>query len=312
MDKKRLGQTDLYLTPLGIGTGESGYQFWSDPLSRKNAIEVINHALDSGINWIDTAALYGRGAAEEVIGVILAAGRNRPYIVTKCSLLYDSSGNVVHSLKAASIRKEIECSLKRLGVDTIDMYLIHWPIPEEDIEEGWETLCQLKDEGKVRYIGISNFTKVQMERISSIASIDLVQVPYSLIDRQVEKDVLPFCLEHGIGVLAYSPVGVGLLSGRMTRERIRNFPENDWRKDKPEFKEPLLSQNLMIAEKTKEIGAAHNCSAVAVAIKWVLQHQAVTSAIAGARSPEQLDEILIAPELILTSEEKAALDELTG
>jgi aryl-alcohol dehydrogenase-like predicted oxidoreductase len=311
MKTRQLGNTDMHITPIGFGTwaiGGGGYAFGWGPQDDNQSIAAIKRALDMGINWLDTAAIYGLGHAEEIVGRAIRGRAEHPYIFTKCSLVWDDKGEVTNSLKEASLRREVENSLRRLQIDVIDLYQIHWPNPDPDIEEGWSTLAQLKDEGKVRWIGVSNFNVEQMRRAMKIAPISSLQTPYSLIAPDVEKDILPFCQEHDIGVIVYSPMMSGLLSGTMTRERIENLPEDDWRKKNAEFQEPRLSRNLALQEKLNDIGFPHNVQAGVVAIAWTLRHPAVTGAIVGARRPEQVDAILPAAEFRLDDLELAEID----
>ncbi len=311
MEKRRLGNSDMWITPLGIGCwamGGPGWAFSWGPQDDNDSIRAIRAALDAGINWIDTAAVYGLGHAEEVVAKALEGVTNKPYIFTKCERNWNEKGEIVKSLKRQDIRKECENSLRRLKVDVIDLYQIHWPEPEEDIEEGWETLAELQREGKVRWIGVSNFSVEQMERIRKIAPITSVQPPYSIISPEAEQSIFPYALQHGIGVIVYSPMKSGLLSGAMTRERIANLPPDDWRRRSPHFQEPLLSRNLKIAEFLKQIGARHGRTAGEVAIAWTLRHPAVTGAIVGLRRPEQLQGVIGAMEFRLSEEEIAEID----
>jgi aryl-alcohol dehydrogenase-like predicted oxidoreductase len=311
MQTRQLGKTDLFITPLGFGSwavGGGGWQFGWGSQDDRDSIAAINRALDLGVNWIDTAAVYGLGHSEEVVGWALKQRAERPYIFTKCSMVWDQEGTISHSLKRDSIRREVEESLFRLQVDAIDLYQIHWPNPETDIEEGWSTLSDLKREGKVRYIGVSNFNVEQLQRAMAIAPIDSLQPPYSLIHPDVENEILPFCEENGIGVIVYSPMMSGLLSGRMTQARINNFPEDDWRKNNPEFQEPRLYRNLWLAELLKNIGRHHGLSAGEIAIAWTLRLSAVTGAIVGGRNPEQVEGIVGAADFRLSEDEIDGID----
>jgi aryl-alcohol dehydrogenase-like predicted oxidoreductase len=255
------------------------------------------------MNWIDTAAVYGLGHSEEVVSKAIEGRSERPYVFTKCSMVWDKQGNISHSLKRNSIRREVENSLKRLRIDAIDLYQIHWPDPEADIEEGWSTLADLKREGKVRYIGVSNFDVKQMKRAMAIAPIDTLQPPYSLIHPEVENEILPFCRKNRIGVIVYSPMMSGLLSGRMTGQRVAALPEDDWRRKNPEFQEPRLSRNLVLADYLRDIGERHGRSAGEVAIAWTLRSPAVTGAIVGGRRPDQVDGIIGAATFRLSPDE---------
>jgi aryl-alcohol dehydrogenase-like predicted oxidoreductase len=264
--------------------------------------------LDRGLNWIDTAALYGLGHSEEMVARAIQGRSPRPYVFTKCERVWDEHRKVGASLKADSIRRECEGSLRRLKTDTIDLYQIHWPEPDEDIEEGWSTLAKLKEEGKVRYIGVSNFDVRQMKRAMTIAPITSLQPPYSIVTREIEKEILPFCQKNGIGVIAYSPMSAGLLTGAMTKERVRNFTAEDWRRNLPNFKEPLLSRNLELVELLRTIGARHGRGPGEVAIAWVLANRAVTGAIVGVRSPKQVEGIIGALEFRLSSDEMTEIE----
>jgi len=312
MKTRQLGRTDMQITPIGFGSwaiGGGGWVAGWGPQDDQQAINAMKRALDLGINWIDTAAVYGLGHSEELVGQAIKGRDERPYVFTKCSRLWDDKGDVYGNLKAASIRREAEASLKRLQVDVIDLYQMHWPDPEQDIEEGWAAMARLKEEGKVRYIGVSNFTVPQMRRAMKIAPIDSLQPPYSLIRSEAERELLPFCQENNIGVIVYSPMESGLLTGAMTREHIANLPEDDWRKHNERFQEPQLSRNLALAEKLNEIGFTHNLSPGIVAIAWTLRQPAVTAAIVGARSPEQIENLLPAAEFRLSNAELAEIDE---
>jgi aryl-alcohol dehydrogenase-like predicted oxidoreductase len=310
MQTRQLGKTGMQITRIGLGTwaiGGGQWEFAWGPQDDRESIDTIHRALDLGINWIDTAAVYGLGHSEEIVGQAIK-GRERPYIFTKCSLIWDENRKVSHSLKADSLRREAENSLKRLDIDVIDLYQIHWPDPEPEIEEGWSTLAALKKEGKVRHIGVSNFNVEQMRRAEKIAPVETLQPPYSLIDRDIEKEILPYCQQNNIGVIVYSPMASGLLTGRMTRERIAHLPDDDWRKRNPEYQEPRLSRNLMLAELLADIGKQHNVTAGVVAIAWTLHNPAVTAAIVGARRPSQIEELAPAADFRLSESELARIE----
>ena len=311
MQKKRLGNSDMELTPIGVGAwaiGGSGWAFAWGPQDDNESIAAIREALDGGVNWIDTAAVYGLGHSEEVVARALEGRANRPYVFTKCERNWDENRQIYKSLKADSVRRECEASLRRLKVDTIDLYQIHWPEPDEDIEEGWGALAKLKEEGKVRYIGLSNFNVAQMERCRRIAPITSLQPPYSAISPEVESQILPYCQQHNIGVIAYSPMKSGLLTGKMTKERVAAFPQDDFRKRAPAFQEPQLSRNLELAELMRRIGQRHGRSAGEVAIAWTLRHPALTAAIVGMRSAEQARGVLGALEFRLSDNEINEID----
>jgi aryl-alcohol dehydrogenase-like predicted oxidoreductase len=307
MQTRPFGKTGMEITPIGLGAWAMGGGNWEagwGSQEDKESIATIHRALDLGINWIDTAAVYGLGHSEEVVGKALKERSDRPYVFTKCSRILDDKGKLSGSLKEQSLRREAENSLRRLQVDVIDLYQIHWPNPEEDIEEGWSTLAKLKSEGKVRHIGVSNFNVEQMERIQRIAPVETLQPPFSLIRPEVaENGILSYCQEHNIGVIVYSPMASGLLTGAMTAERIANMPDDDWRKRDKRFQEPQLSRNLALANLLAEIGFPHNRSAGEVAIAWTLQHPAVTAAIVGSRHPKQIEDTIGAAEFRLTDSE---------
>jgi aryl-alcohol dehydrogenase-like predicted oxidoreductase len=306
MKAKRFGNSNMFITPVGFGAwaiGGSGWEFAWGGQDDSDSVAAIHEALDAGVNWIDTAAVYGLGHSEEVVARALAGMNNRPYVFTKCSMIWDEQRQIGHSLKGASIRRECEASLRRLGVDAIDLYQIHWPNPEEEIEEGWATMAKLKEEGKVRHIGVSNFDVDQMRRALAIAPITSLQPRYSLIHRDVEEEILPFAARQGIGVIAYSPMASGLLTGAMTRERIEQLSADDWRRNHPDFQEPLLSRNLRLVRLLKAIGAHHGCTPAEVAVAWVLHNRAVTGAIVGARKPGQIRGVLGAAGLRLSPRE---------
>ncbi|HUB31558.1 MAG TPA: aldo/keto reductase [Bryobacteraceae bacterium] len=311
MEKKRLGNSDLELTPIGVGAwamGGGGWKFAWGPQDDDQSIAAIHAALDGGVNWIDTAAVYGLGHSEEVVARALAGRSNRPYVFTKCERVWNDAGEISARLKADSIRRECENSLRRLKVDVIDLYQIHWPDPDPDIEEGWNALAALKKEGKLRWIGVSNFNVSHLERCVKIAPVTSLQPPYSAVSPETGQEILPFCGRHGIGVIVYSPMKNGLLSGKMTRERIAAFPADDFRRRNPAFQEPQLSRNLELAELMRRIGAGHGVSAGVAAIAWTLRNPAVTAAIVGMRSAEQAEQVLPALAFRLTAEEAAAID----
>ncbi len=312
MDLKTLGQSDLKLSPIGIGAwaiGGGGWAFsWSDQ-DDQVSIRSIHAALDAGMNWIDTAAVYGLGHSEEVVAeAIKTYPGNKPYVFTKCERAWTADRQIIKVLKRDSIFRECEDSLRRLQVDTIDLYQIHWPEPDEDIEEGWGALAELQRQGKVRWIGVSNFNASQMKRAAAIAPITSLQPPYSMIRREVEAETLPYVHANGIGVIAYSPMGSGMLTGSMTRERVANLPSDDWRTRSAFFQEPLLSRNLKIVDKVTQIAAHVGRSPGEVAIGWVLKNPAVTAAIVGIRSPEQVAGIAGALEYQLDAESIHELD----
>jgi aryl-alcohol dehydrogenase-like predicted oxidoreductase len=306
LETSQLGQTGLEITRVGFGAwaiGGADWEFGWGPQAEEQSLAAIHRALDLGVNWIDTAAGYGFGRSEQIVGRALEGLAKRPYVFTKCSLLEGDGRRVVHSLKRDSILREADASLKRLRVDAIDLYQIHWPLPKEDIEEGWRALAELKGQGLVRHIGVSNFNVEQLRQIQQIAPVETLQPQYSLIERESEEDILPFTAREGIGVIVYSPMGSGMLTGKMTRGRIDQLAESDWRKHDERFREPRLSHNLELVERLRTIAAWHDTSPGAVAIAWTLRNPAVDGAIVGFRAPEQVDPLLAAAGLDLTDEE---------
>jgi aryl-alcohol dehydrogenase-like predicted oxidoreductase len=306
-----LGSTGMEISRVGFGAwaiGGGGWEFGWGPQADDESIAAIHRALDLGVNWIDTAAAYGFGRSEETVGRALQGLGERPYVFTKNSLLDDGTRHVRHVLKRDSILREAEASLRRLGIDAIDLYQIHWPIPDEDIEEGWAAMAELKERGLVRHIGVSNFSADQVRRIQSIAPVETIQPPYSLIDRAAEKEILPLAERQGIGVIVYSPMGSGLLTGGITRERIAAMPADDWRKTDPRFTEPQLSRHLALAARLWAVAGRHGTAPGAVAVAWALRNPAVDGAITGFRRPAQVDPVLAAASLELTSEDMAEID----
>jgi aryl-alcohol dehydrogenase-like predicted oxidoreductase len=322
MTLRTLGQSDLKITPIGIGAwaiGGGQWEFAWGPQDDEQSVDAIRAGLDRGINWIDTAAVYGLGHSETVVGHAIKGLAKRPYVFSKCSLVWDKSGKISHNLQAASIYREVEASLRRLGIDTIDLYQIHWPAwsghPESaspgSIEEAVGALAELQGEGKIRHIGVSNFNAQQMQRALNVAPIASLQPPYSLVATEVEDSILPFALEHKIGVIVYSPMASGLLSGAMTRERIAGLPEDDWRKNSPNFEEPLLSRNLRLVETLREIGQRYKATPGEVAVAWTLRNPAVTGAIVGVRSAQQVSGIAGAAEVKLSLNDILEIQGLT-
>ncbi|MGO9325815.1 MAG: aldo/keto reductase [Terracidiphilus sp.] len=307
---RTLGNSDLELTPIGLGTWAIGGGDWSNawgPQDDADSIAAIHRAVDLGVNWIDTAAVYGLGHSEEMVGRAVKSLSRKPYIFTKCSLRWDAERSVYNSLKASSIAEEVEASLKRLQVDTIDLYQIHWPKPDDEVEEGWETLARLQEEGKVRWIGVSNFSLDQMKRAMKVAPITSLQPPYSMLRRAIEAEILPFTQANGIGVINYSPMLSGMLTGKMTAARAANLAPDDWRRKNKEFNEPRLGQNLRLVELLREIGSGHGVTPGVVAVAWVLHNPAITGAIVGGRSAKQVEETAAALTFRLTEEEFAKI-----
>jgi aryl-alcohol dehydrogenase-like predicted oxidoreductase len=304
---RTLGNSDLQLTPIGFGAwaiGGGNWEFGWGHQEDNESVEAIHRALDLGINWIDTAAIYGLGHSEEVVGRALKTHSGpKPLVFTKCSMRWHEDRSIYRSLKAGSLAEELEGSLKRLGVETIDLYQIHWPNPEEELEEGWETLTRFREQGKVRWIGVSNFSVEQMKRVQKIAPITSLQPPYSMLRRAIEAEILPFAEANGIGVINYSPMVSGLLTGTMTAERVAAFPADDWRKRAAEFNEPRLSRNLRLVELLREIGSGHGVSPGVVAVAWTLHNPAITAAIVGGRSGKQVEGITPALSFRLSEDE---------
>jgi aryl-alcohol dehydrogenase-like predicted oxidoreductase len=308
MEKKTLGNSDMKLTPIGFGAwaiGGGDWQFAWGPQDDNDSIAAIHKALDLGINWIDTAAVYGLGHSEEVVARALKTASQKPYVFTKCGLVWNEKREVVNDLK--QVRRECEDSLRRLGVEGIDLYQMHWPKPDEEIEEAWGVMADLRREGKVRWIGVSNFSVSQMERVMKIAPITSNQPPYSMLNRAIEAEVLPFCQKNGVGVINYAPMHSGLLTGAMTKERVANFPKDDFRRNAKNYQEPLLSRNLAVADFIGEIGKRHGVSAGVIAIAWTLHHPAVTAAIVGGRNAKQVEGVIPAATFRLSEEEFAEI-----
>jgi aryl-alcohol dehydrogenase-like predicted oxidoreductase len=312
METKKLGNSDLTITPIGFGAWAIGgeWEFGWGSQDDERSVAAIHRALEGGINWIDTAAVYGLGHSEEVVARALREwSGTRPYVFTKCGMIWNEQRKVDYSLRAESVQRECEASLHRLKTDVIDLYQIHWTADDlEETVEGWETLAKLQQAGKVRWIALSNASIAEMEKLSAIAPITSLQPPYSLIRRAVESEQLPWCRSHNVGVIVYSPMGSGLLTGAMSRERIASLPPTDWRARNDEFKDPKLSANLRLVERLRAAGTRHGRSPGEVAIAWTLRDPAVTGAIVGARDPKQVDGIIGAMEFRLTQEEIAEIE----
>jgi len=303
---RTLGNSDLRLTSIGFGAwaiGGGNWEFAWGPQDDNDSINAIHRALDLGVNWIDTAAIYGLGHSEEVVAKALKTTSHKPYVFTKCSMRWNDDRSIYRSLKAKSLEEELHNSLRRLRRDTIDLYQIHWPNPEEEIEEGWAALAKFKEQGKVRYIGVSNFNVEQMKKAQKIAPITSLQPPYSMLRRAIEQEILPFSQANNVGIINYSPMLSGMLTGKMTRERIAAFPPDDWRKRAIEFNEPRLSRNLRLVELLHEIGTPHQIQPGVVAVAWTLHHPAITAAIVGGRSANQVEGVAPALTFRLAQEE---------
>jgi len=314
METRRLGNSDLEITSVGFGAwaiGGSGWEFAWGPQDDADSIAAIHRALELGVNWIDTAAVYGTGHSEEIVANALKEWRGpRPYVFTKCVLRWNDEGKIWKEFSPESIRRECEDSLRRLQVETIDLYQMHWP-PEEGkpgIEEAWQTLAALKAEGKIRWIGVSNFNAAQIQRAEKIAPVTSLQPPYSIIRRQIEGEILPYCRKQGIGVISYAPMASGLLTGAMTRERAAALPADDFRSRNPEFREPRLSKNLELVERLRQVGTRHKRTPGEVAIAWTLRHPEITGAIVGARNAKQSEGVMRAGGLKLSANEIAEIE----
>jgi aryl-alcohol dehydrogenase-like predicted oxidoreductase len=308
---RTLGNSDLKITPLGIGAwamGGADWQFAWGNQDDADSIGSIRAALDAGLNWIDTAAVYGLGHSEEVVGQAIQGLAKKPFVFTKCERNWGDDRKIFPSLKADSVRRECENSLRRLKLDVIDLYQIHWPEPDADIEEGWTEMARLQQTGKVRWIGVSNFGVEQMKRAARIAPITSLQPPYSLLVRKIEPEILPYVQANGIGVLAYSPMRAGLLTGKMTKERALKLPADDWRSRDKDFQEPNLSRNLELVDLLRQIGERHGQAPGEVALAWVLSNPALTAAIVGLRKPEQVKGTAGALEFRLDEKEIAEIE----
>jgi len=312
MQTRKLGNSDLSITPIGFGAwaiGGGGWAFAWGAQDDADSIAAIQEAIDLGVNWIDTAPVYGLGHSEEVVGKALKQLKTKPYVFTKCGRVWDENRQIGKRLKRASVRQECEDSLRRLGIDVIDLYQMHWPEPDEDIEEGFSEMLALQREGKVRWVGVSNYSVEQMQRVSKLGPITSLQPPYHMLRRDIESAILPHAGANNIGVIGYSPMASGLLSGAMTRERIAAMPDDDWRKSKNQYyQEPGLTRTLQLVELLREIGARHNKSPGEVAIAWTLRRPEVTAAIVGARKPGQVTGIIGAAEWRLTGEELSQIE----
>lgn len=310
METRRLGDSDLEITRVGFGAWGVGGGGWSGgygPQDDGESVAAIHRALELGVNWIDTAAQYGFGHSEVVVGRAIAGVSPRPYVFTKCGQPEGPGRTTVHSLRRDSIRRELEGSLARIGVDAIDLLQLHFPIPDDQVEEGWATLAEAKAEGLVRHIGVSNFDVAQLRRAQAIAPVETLQPQYSLIARDVEEAILPDAEREGIGVIVYSPMGSGMLTGRMTLERIAALPDDDWRRHDPRFREPRLTAHLALVARLREVAARHGVTPAAVAVAWTLRNPAVDGAIVGVRHPDQVAPVAAAADLALDDDDMALI-----
>jgi len=312
MQTMRLGSTDLELTRIGLGTwaiGGGGWEYGWGPQDDRDSILTVIRAVELGINWLDTAAIYGLGHSEEIVRKALKELRHRPLLATKCGRGARPDGTIFPNLNRKTVLAECDASLKRLGVGVIDLYQIHWPEPDEKIEEAWESMARLKEQGKVRHIGVSNFSLQQLKRIAQIHPVASLQPPYSMLRRDVEKEVLAYCEAQGIGVLAYSPIGRGLLTGKWTKERSATLTDDDHRRRMPDFNEPGLSINLELVEGLRAIASRYDRSVAELAIAWVLRNDSVTAAIVGGRRPDQIGETALAGDWRLSDDD---IDEINS
>lgn len=314
---RRFGRTDMHITRVGFGAWAIGGPDWAAGWGAQDdeaSVVAIRHAVERGVNWIDTAAVYGLGHSEEIVGKALAEIplAERPYVFTKCGLVWDDKDRGAMPRKVGaprSIRGEVEASLKRLGVERIDLYQMHWPAEDgATIEDYWQALLDLKKEGKIRAAGLSNHTVAQLEAAEKLGHVDTLQPPFSAIRRDVAATELPWCLEHETGVIVYSPMQAGLLTGRFSVERAAALPADDWRSRNPHFQGDALVRNLKLADSFKPIAERHGTTVPAVAVAWVLSWPAVSGAIVGARSPSQVDGWLDAATLELTSRDLAEIE----
>jgi aryl-alcohol dehydrogenase-like predicted oxidoreductase len=314
MEKRKLGNSSMEITRIGLGAWAIGgaWTYGWGPQDDAESIKTIHEALDRGVNWIDTAAAYGLGHSEEVVARAVGERREKPFVFTKCGIVWDENETISRTIQGDSIRREIESSLKRLDTDVIDLYQIHWPTPDEKVEEGWATLAKLRDEGKVRFIGVSNFSSEQLERAGRIAPVTSLQPPYSLVRREAEKELLPYCLKNGIGIIVYSPMASGLLTGKMTEQRVRNLHRTDWRRNNPEFQPPRLERNLRLAVLLGDIGRAHGRTAGETAIAWALKNPAVTGAIVGMRRPDQVEGVIHAADYEFSEEDVKRIEDFVN
>ena len=305
-----LGTTGMHISRVGFGAWAIGGAGWWHAWGAQDddeSIATIRRAAELGINWIDTAPIYGLGHSEEVVGRALDGLDPRPFVFTKAGLLDGGDNSVRNNLARDSILREVEASLDRLRLDAIDLYQVHWPIPDERVEEAWSTFAELKAQGLVKHIGVSNFSVAQLRRAQALAPVETVQPLYSLLERDIEAEILPFCADHGIGVIVYSPQASGLLSGAMDAERIAALPDDDWRKHDPRFQEPELSRHLALVERLAEVGTRHDASPGAIAVAWTLRNPAVQGAIVGFRRPEQVEALASAGDIELTDDDLAAI-----
>jgi aryl-alcohol dehydrogenase-like predicted oxidoreductase len=302
MRTRKLGRTDLELTVIGLGTWAIGgpWQYGWGPQDDADSVRTIRAAIDAGINWIDTAPIYGCGHSEEMVGRAIREMRTKPFIATKCSLLWNDKREKISCLDYNSIIRECEDSLKRMAVEVIDLYQMHWPQPDAQLEEGWEAMAELVERGKVRYLGASNFTGEQLRRIAKIHPVATIQPPYSMLKRDIETDLIPYCAENKIGIVGYSPMQKGLLTGKFTKEYMQTMASDDHRRFDPNFTGQTFERNLRIIDALKSVAARNGKTVAQLAIAWVLRKEEVTAAIVGARKPSQIEETVQAGDWILS------------
>jgi aryl-alcohol dehydrogenase-like predicted oxidoreductase len=291
MRMRQLGKDGPWLSEIGIGTWAIGgpWEWGWGSQNDKESIQVIHKGLDYGINWIDTAAAYGLGHAEEIIAKALKGRRQKVFLATKCGMVWDENGKVSNNIRPESIVKEAENSLRRLSTDYIDLYQIHWPDNKTPVEESWEAFIRLREQGKIRHMGVSNFGVDLLAKCEGIAHVNSLQPPYSLLNRYIEKDILPWCQKHEVGVLAYSPLQSGLLTGKFDKSKLAR---DDWRHRGKYFKEPWLSKNLKFANELKTVASRYDKSLIHLAIAWVLSNPVISSAIVGVRRVNQVEEMV--------------------
>lgn len=302
MKKRRLGTTDLELSTVGFGAWAAGGPGWKaswGPQDDNDSIAAIRRAIECGVNWIDTAAVYGLGHSEEVVGRALEGIRAPVIVASKCGRRQNAANELYSDLRPEFVREECENSLRRLKVERIDLYQIHWPLPDEQIEGAWTVIARLIKQGKVRHAGVSNFSVAQMQRVMKIHPIASNQPPYNMLRREIEPEILPFCKANNISTLAYSPMLHGLLTGSFSKERMAKLAPDDFRRANPRFKEPELSATLALVEKLKQIAARQAITCSQLAIAWALRLPEITSAIVGSRGPAQVEETAKAGDVVL-------------
>jgi len=312
MKKARLGNSELQITKVGLGTWAIGgpWEFGWGPQDDNDSIKAVLESFDAGVNWLDTAPIYGLGHSEEIIAKALKQTSHKPIIATKCGLVWNDKNQRISCLKTKSIIAECDASLKRLGIETIDLYQMHWPTPEEDIEEGYGAMAKCVKAGKVRYLGVSNFAVEQLKRIIKIHPLASLQPPYSMFRRDIEAEILPFCAENNIGVIVYSPLHKGMFTGKFTVKSVTALPPDDVRQMSPDFKMPRLEINLKIIEELKSIAKRNGITPAQLAISWTLRRSEVTAAIVGARRAGQIKETAPASDITLCADDINEIEKL--